>query len=126
MEKKFLIAPVKANTKFDINYYSWIASQISHILRNPFYKGAHLVFRTHQKGICSNTYNIIPCKEWEVIKNYYKAIISPEELDKIENMIDRRPPIMQGNTCPFYNLFQGRVLSTVLLAENACKYDMKR
>ena len=38
------------------------------ILRNPFYKGAHLVFRTHQKGIRSNTYDIIPRDQWEVIE----------------------------------------------------------
>src|SRR5699024_12354089 len=38
-----------ANTEFDANYYSWGGARISHILRNPFYKGAHLVFRTHQK-----------------------------------------------------------------------------
>ena len=41
------------NTEFDANYYSWGGARISHILRNPFYKGAHLVFRTHQKGIRS-------------------------------------------------------------------------
>ena len=49
MEEKIPITRVKANTEFDANYYSWGGARISHILRNPFYKGAHLVFRTHQK-----------------------------------------------------------------------------
>ena len=55
MEEKIPITHVKANTEFDANYYFWGGARISHILRNPFYKGAHLVFRTHQKGIRSNT-----------------------------------------------------------------------
>lgn len=50
MEEKIPITRVKANTEFDANYYSWGGARISHILRNPFYKGAHLVFRTHQKA----------------------------------------------------------------------------
>ena len=62
----------RANTEFDANYYSWGGARISHILRNPFYKGAHLVFRTHQKGIRSNTYDIIPRDQWEVIEDVYK------------------------------------------------------
>ena len=69
--------------------------------------GAHLVFRTHQKGIRSNTYDIIPRDEWEIIENCHEAIVSPEEWDKVQELIDRRPPIMQGNSCPFYNLFHG-------------------
>ena len=68
MEEKIPITHVKANTEFDANYYSWGGARISHILRNPFYKGAHLVFRTHQKGIRSNTYDIIPRDQWEVIE----------------------------------------------------------
>ena len=26
---------------------------------------------------------------------------------KVQELIDRRPPIMEGNACPFYNLFHG-------------------
>lgn len=60
-----------------MNYYSWGSAGISHILRNPFYKGTHLVCRTHQKGIRSNTYDIIPHEEWEVLEGCHEAIISP-------------------------------------------------
>jgi len=73
MEEKIPITHVKANTEFDANYYSWGGARISHILRNPFYKGAHLVFRTHQKGIRSNTYDIIPRDQWEVIEGCHEA-----------------------------------------------------
>lgn len=78
------------------------------ILRNPFYKGAHLVFRTHQKGIRSNTYDIIPRDQWEVIEGCHEAIVTPEEWEQVQELIDRRPTI-QGNSCPFYNLFHGLV-----------------
>lgn len=67
MEDKIPITRVKGDTACDVNYYSWGASRISHILRNPFYKGAHLVCRTHQKGIRSNTYDIIPRGDWEPV-----------------------------------------------------------
>ncbi len=107
MEDKIPITRVKGDTACDVNYYSWGASRISHILRNPFYKGAHLVCRTHQKGIRSNTYDIIPREDWEVIEDCHEAIVSPEEWEQVQTIIDRRPPIMKGNACPFYNIFHG-------------------
>lgn len=107
MEDKIPITRVKSNTECDVNYYSWGSARISHILRNPFYKGAHLVCRTHQKGIRSNTYDIIPREEWEVLEGCHEAIVSLEDWEKVQELIDRRPPIMEGNACPFYNLFHG-------------------
>lgn len=109
MEEKVPITRVKTNTEFDANYYSWGSSRISNILRNPFYKGAHLVCRTHQKGIRSGTVDFIPRKDWEIIENCHEAIIPPDEWQKVQELIDRRPPIMEGNDCPFYNLFHGIV-----------------
>ncbi len=109
MEEKVPITHVKKNTEFDANYYFWSASRISHILRNPFYKGAHLVCRTHQKGIRSGTVNFIPRKDWEIIENCHEAIIPADEWQKVQELIDRRPTIMEGNNCPFYNLFHGIV-----------------
>ena len=108
MEEKIPVTHVKSNTERKENYYYWAGSRISHILRNPFYKGAHLVFRTHQKGIRSNTYDIIPREDWEIIENCHEAIVSPEEWDTIQKLIDRRPTI-QGNSCPYYNIFHGLV-----------------
>ena len=31
------------------------------------------------------------------------------EWDKVQQLIDRRPPIMKGNNCPYYNIFHGIV-----------------
>ena len=107
MEEEIPVTHVKSNTERKENYYYWAGARISRILRNPFYKGAHLVFRTHQKGIRSKTYDIIPREEWEIIENCHEAIISPEEWDRVQELIDRKPPIMQGNACSFYNLFHG-------------------
>ena len=107
MEDKVPITRVKGNTACDVNYYAWGGARISHILRNPFYKGAHLVCRTHQKGIRSNTYDIIPREDWEIIEGCHEAIVTPEEWEQVQAIVDRRPPIMKGNACPFYNLFHG-------------------
>ena len=107
MEDKVPITRVKGNTACDVNYYAWGGARISHILRNPFYKGAHLVCRTHQKGIRSNTYDIIPREDWEIIEGCHEAIVTPEKWEQVHAIVDRRPPIMKGNACPFYNLFHG-------------------
>ena len=107
MEDKAPITHVKTQTECDVNYYYWSASRISHILRNPFYKGAHLVCRTHQKGIRSGTVDIIPREDWEIIENCHEAIVTPGEWDKVQELIDGRPAIMEGNACPFYNIFHG-------------------
>ena len=107
MEDKAPITHVKTQTECDVNYYYWSASRISHILRNLFYKGAHLVCRTHQKGIRSGTVDIIPREDWEIIENCHEAIVTPEEWDKVQELIDGRPAIMEGNACPFYNIFHG-------------------
>ena len=107
MEDKAPITHVKTQTECDVNYYYWSASRISHILRNPFYKGAHLICRTHQKGIRSGTVDIIPREDWEIIENCHEAIVTPEEWDKVQELIDGRPAIMEGNACPFYNIFHG-------------------
>ena len=107
MEEKIPITQVRANTEFGANYYAWGVTRICHILRNPFYKGAHLVCRTHQKGIRSNTYDIIPRDQWEVIEGCHEAIVTPEEWQRVQQLIDGRPTIMEGNACPYYNIFHG-------------------
>ena len=84
MEDKVPITRVKGNTACDVNYYAWGGARISHILRNPFYKGAHLVCRTHQKGIRSNTYDIIPREDWEIIEGCHEAIVTPEKWEQVQ------------------------------------------
>lgn len=107
LEEKIPITRVKANTALDANYYTWGTARIGHILRNPFYKGAHLVCRTHQTGIRSGSFKFIPREEWEIIENCHEAIVTPEEWAKVQELIDRRPTIMTGNDCPYYNIFHG-------------------
>ena len=107
MEERIPITRLRPTTLTDEGYYFWGDSRISNILRNPIYKGGHVVCRTHQKGIRSNTYNIIPRDQWEIVENAHEAIITREEWDRVQEIIDRRPPIMQGEPSPFYNLFHG-------------------
>ena len=109
MEERIPITRMQTGTDCDVNYYAWSGSRISSILRNPFYKGAHVVCKTHQKGIRSNTYNIIPREQREVIEDCHEAIIPKAEWEKVQQLIDRRPPIMKGNNCPYYNIFHGIV-----------------
>ena len=95
--------------KVDVNYYSWNSGAIGKMLRNPVYRGAHVVCKTHQKAIRSDTFNFIPRDQWEIIEDSHEAIISKEQWERVQKLIDCRPSIMQGNACPFYNLFHGLV-----------------
>ena len=95
MDDKIPITRGKSNTECDVNYYSWGSARISHILRNPFYKGAHLVCRTHQKGIRSNTYDIIPREDWEVIEGCHEAIVTPEEWEQVQEDVYKRQGLKQ-------------------------------
>ena len=107
MEERIPITRLRPTTLTDAGYYFWGDSRISNFLRNPIYKGGHVVCRTHQKGIRSNTYNIIPRDQREIVENAHEAIITREDWDRVQEIIDRRPPIMQGEPSPFYNLFHG-------------------
>lgn len=107
LERKIPITRCRIKANPDINYYSWGGSVISMILRNPVYYGAHVVCKTHQKALRSNTVNAIPRDQWEIIENCHEAIVSKEQWERVQKLIDHRPPIMKGNACPFYNLFHG-------------------
>ena len=123
MEERIPITKISEENDHGLNRYSWSSSRISRILRNPFYKGAHVVCRTHQKGIRSHTYDVIPREEWEVIEDCHEAIISREDWERVQKLIDRRPPIMQGNECPFYNLFHGLVYCATCGRSMQVKYE---
>ena len=109
LERKIPITRIKMPVESEVRYYSWSGSVIGKMLRNPVYKGDHVVCKCHQKAIRSNTVNFIPRDQWEIIENCHEAIVSREQWDRVQKLIDRRPTIMQGNSCPFYNLFHGLV-----------------
>ena len=109
LERKIPITRVKGPIESEVRYYSWGNSVISKMLRNPVYKGDHVVCKCHQKAIRSNTYNFVPRDEWEIIENCHEAIVSREQWDRVQKLIDRRPTISGENRCPFYNLFHGLV-----------------
>ena len=109
LEHKIPITRVNAPVESEVRYYSWSGSVIGRMLRNPVYKGDHVVCKCHQKAIRSNTVNFIPRDQWEIVENCHEPIVSREQWDRVQKLIDRRPPIMQGNSCPFYNLFHGLV-----------------
>ena len=109
MERKIPITRVKGPITSEVRYYSWGGATISKMLRNPVYKGDHVVCKCHQKAIRSNTYNFVPRDEWEIIENCHEAIVSREQWDRVQKLIDRRPTVSGENRCPFYNLFHGLV-----------------
>ena len=109
MEHKIPITRVKGPIESEVRYYCWSGATISKMLRNPVYKGDHVVCKCHQKAIRSNTINKIPRNEWEIIENCHEAIVSKEQWERVQKLIDRRPTVSGENRCPFYNLFHGLV-----------------
>lgn len=125
LEHKIPITRLRTRQNPDVNYYAWGSSTINKILRNPVYRGAHVVCRTHQKAIRSNTYNIIPRDEWEIIEDCHEAIVSKEQWEHVQKLIDRHPTIMKGQECPFYNLFHGLVYCATCGKSMQVRYEKK-
>ncbi len=125
LEKKIPITRVKGPVESETRYYSWGGSVINKVLRNPIYKGDHVVCRTHQKAIRSNTYNRVPRDQWEIIEGCHEAIVSREQWELVQKLIERRPSIMQGNACPFYNLFHGLVYCATCGRSMQVRYEKK-
>lgn len=107
MEQRIPVTRLKSGNQCDVNYYYWGSSRICAILRNPVYYGAHVVCKTHQKGIRSNTVNFIPREEREIIEDCHEAIVTKEQWSLVQRLIDQRPEIMKGNACPYHNIFHG-------------------
>ena len=61
-----------------------------------------------RKASAPTPMTLSPRDQWEVIEGCHEAIVTPEEWEQVQELIDRRPTI-QGNSCPFYNLFHGLV-----------------
>ena len=110
LEKKIPITTMRLNREVDANYYTWGASRITAILRNPVYYGAHTVCKTHQKFIRSNTVNKIPIEDREIIEGCHEPIVSKEEWLRVQKIIDARPNVGVGNSCPYYNIFRGLIV----------------
>ena len=110
LEKKIPITTMRLNREVDANYYTWGASRITAILRNPVYYGAHTVCKTHQKFIRSNTVNKIPVEDREIIEGCHEPIVSKEEWLRVQKIIDARPNVGVGNSCPYYNIFRGLIV----------------
>lgn len=91
-------------------YYDWSFSRVLQILKNPFYKGAHVVCKTHQKGIRSGTYDMIPRDQWEIIEESHEPIVSKDEWEQVQKLIDARPKVSNGiRVNPYDNIFSGLI-----------------
>lgn len=64
-----------------------------------------------------------PREEWEIIENCHEAIVTPEEWAKVQELIDRRPTIMTGNDCPYYNIFHGIIYCATCGKSMQARYE---
>ena len=68
-------------------------------------------------------FKFIPREEWEIIENCHEAIVTPEEWAKVQELIDRRPTIMTGNDCPYYNIFHGIIYCATCGKSMQARYE---
>lgn len=123
LDKKIPITSMRTNREVDANYYSWGGSRITSILRNPVYYGAHTVCKTHQKFIRSNTINTIPREDREIIEGCHEPIVSKEEWLRVQKLIDARPNVGIGNSCPYYNIFRGLIVCKTCGRSMQARYE---
>lgn len=68
----------------------WNSTHVNRILKNEIYTGIYQTRKTVRKGIKSNKFHKIPEDEWINIENHHEAIISKEEFDKVQSIIEKR------------------------------------
>ena len=49
--------------------------------------------------------------------------MTPEEWAKVQELIDRRPTIMTGNDCPYYNIFHGIIYCATCGKSMQARYE---
>ena len=62
------------------------------------------VCKTHQKFIRSNTVNLIPKEDREIIEDCHEPIVTKEEWLRVQKIIDARPDVGVGKDCPYYRI----------------------
>ena len=90
----------------------------------PFIRAHIWSFGHTRRASAPTLMTIIPRDQWEVIEGCHEAIVTPEEWEQVQAIIDRKPPIMKGNACPFIICSTG--WSTALPAGSPCRCGMKR
>ena len=106
--------------------YLWTQARVECILHNPFYKGAHVVCKSHQKGIRSKVVDRIPRSEWEIIEDCHEAIVTKEEWDRAQKMIERRAKSFHEKRTEYDNIFAGLLYCADCGSYMSPRHEFKR
>ena len=106
--------------------YLWEQCRVDNILKNPFYKGAHVVCKTHQKWIRSGVVDRVPRDEWEIIEDCHEAIVSKDEWERVQQMIKRRPQKWHEKRNEYDNIFAGLLYCADCGEYMSPRYEYKR
>lgn len=60
-----------------------------------------------------------------MIEDCHEAIISKKDWERVQELIDRRPVIMKGSKCPYYNIFHGLVYCADCGKSMQARYEKK-
>ena len=96
MEDKIPITRVKGNTECDVNYYSWGAHGSAISCGTRFTRAHILSAGRTRKESAPIPMTSFPVRNGEVLEGCHEAIVSPEDWEKVQELIDRRPPSWMG------------------------------
>lgn len=85
----------------------WNSTHVNRILKNDIYTGVHNLRKTVRKRIKSKDLIRIPKDEWIKVENHHEAIISKEDFDEVQEMINQRDKKKLRAGHGVINLFSG-------------------
>lgn len=84
----------------------WHQSTVTRILRNPIYKGSMWVVSTSKQSFKQKDRGYINIKDRTIIEADHEAIVSAEEWDAVQDILDRHTKIKPCNS-GYDNVFRG-------------------
>ena len=86
----------------------WHQSTVTRILRNPIYKGCMWVVSTNKQSFKQKDRGYIRIKDRTIIEADHEAIVSTEEWDAVQDILDRHTKIKPCNS-GYDNVFRGLI-----------------
>lgn len=86
--------------------YDWKRETVCRILRNPVYKGGMWVRCNSKTNFRAKTKGYIPQKEREVLEDIHEAIVTKEDWQTVQEIMDRHTRV-RASSSKYENIFRG-------------------
>ena len=91
LNEEFILTPSQYRQNNNVKVAtSWIGQHVSRILHNEFYTGTYIAGTTKKVSFESKKTKRVPKDQWIRIENHHEAIISKEQFQAAQNMIQKK------------------------------------